>query len=115
MPVLAVLVAIAFGGIYWRTGDTDDEPPAAEVAGATVVGSVGDLTGRPIANARVTIDGIATTATTDTHGRFHIPAVPPGTHLVRVTAPNYATDEQPTEIPPNTPQVEVTFRLRLDL
>lgn len=62
---------------------------------AVVHGHVRDAAGRPVAGATITIEGTATTATTDTSGAYDLDAAP-GASLI-VTAPGYAMGLASTE------------------
>lgn len=65
------------------------------VEGAPFSGGVKDESGAVVANATVTVmtarNTIVATATTDTSGAFTIPALEPGTYLVRAQARGFAT------------------------
>ncbi|HWZ99534.1 MAG TPA: TonB-dependent receptor [Candidatus Dormibacteraeota bacterium] len=63
-------------------------PAAAQAVNATLLGTVSDATGAPVANAKVTITetntNISRTAQTNDSGNYVFPDLPPGTY--RVTA-----------------------------
>ena len=58
-------------------------PQGAPAAGR-VTGKVTDGTGRPVANAQVSVEGTGLGVSTDANGEFTIAGVPPGTHAVKV-------------------------------
>jgi Carboxypeptidase regulatory-like domain/TonB-dependent Receptor Plug Domain/TonB dependent receptor len=67
----------------------------AQVAGATLTGTVLDASGAVIPNAQVSISDVATgvtrTATTNNAGLYNAPNVLPGNYEVKVTAPGFRT------------------------
>ncbi len=70
-------------------------PLYAQVAGATLLGTVMDPTGAVIPNAQVSIKNTATNATrsvrTDAVGYYAAPNLLPGTYEVTVSAPGFST------------------------
>jgi len=70
----------------------------AQVAGATLSGTVNDPSGAVVPNAQVsarnTATGVTRTATTDSAGFYSIPNLLPGTYEVSVTAPGFSTAVQ---------------------
>src|SRR5688572_27542802 len=66
----------------------------------SVEGTVKDANGAVVPNATVTVESSGTTAgfrrsvTADASGYVNIPNVPPGTHTITVTAPNFAARTQ---------------------
>ena len=70
----------------------------AQVAGATLSGTVNDPSGAVVPNAQVsarnTATGVARTATTDSAGFYSIPNLLPGAYEVTVTAPGFSTAVQ---------------------
>jgi hypothetical protein len=70
----------------------------AQVAGATLSGTVNDPSGAVVPNALVsarnTATGVARTATTDSAGFYSIPNLLPGTYEVTVTAAGFSTAVQ---------------------
>jgi len=70
----------------------------AQVAGATLSGTVNDPSGAVVPNAQVsarnTATGVARTATTDSAGFYSIPNLLPGTYEVSVTAAGFSTAVQ---------------------
>jgi outer membrane receptor protein involved in Fe transport len=70
----------------------------AQVAGATLSGTVNDPSGAVVPNAQVsaknTATGVARTATTDSAGFYSIPNLLPGAYEVTVTAPGFSTTVQ---------------------
>ena len=70
----------------------------AQVAGASITGTVKDSSGAIIPNAQVSITDIATgvnrTVTTDAAGLYSAPNLLPGTYEVRVTATGFSTAVQ---------------------
>jgi Carboxypeptidase regulatory-like domain/TonB dependent receptor-like, beta-barrel len=71
-------------------------PPAhAQVAGATLSGTISDPSGAAIPSAQVSIQnkatGVATSVTADSAGFYSAPNLQPGDYDVTVTAPGFAT------------------------
>jgi len=70
----------------------------AQVAGATLSGTVNDPSGAVVPNAQVsarnTATGVARVATTDSAGFYSIPNLLPGNYEVTVTAPGFSTAVQ---------------------
>jgi Carboxypeptidase regulatory-like domain len=70
-------------------------PLKAQVAGATVTGTVTDPSGRVIADARIVAKNVATavvsTTATNSDGLYNLPNVLPGDYQVTVTAPGFTT------------------------
>jgi outer membrane receptor protein involved in Fe transport len=70
----------------------------AQVAGATLSGTVNDPSGAVVPNAQVaarnTATGVTRTATTDSAGFYSIPNLLPGTYEVTVTATGFSTAVQ---------------------
>jgi hypothetical protein len=70
----------------------------AQVAGATLSGTVNDPSGAVVPNAQVsarnTATGVTRAATTDSAGFYSIPNLLPGTYEVTVTAPGFSTAVQ---------------------
>ncbi|MGH9355102.1 MAG: carboxypeptidase regulatory-like domain-containing protein, partial [Terriglobia bacterium] len=68
----------------------------AQVAGATMTGTVSDISGAVIPNAQVLIKNVATghqrPATTDAAGLYAVPNLLPGSYQVTVTAPGFSTE-----------------------
>jgi hypothetical protein len=77
--VRAVRVALAALAITLPAGVA-----AQSGATAALAGCVQDPAGRPVASARVWIEGRSDTLTTDAEGRFGVPGVPVGEHIVRI-------------------------------
>ena len=70
-------------------------PVRAQVAGATLLGTVTDPSGAAIPNAGISIQNTATgvvrTVTTDSSGFYSVPNLLPGSYQVTVTAKGFAT------------------------
>jgi len=68
----------------------------AQVAGATMTGTVSDASGAVIPNARVSIKNVGTgqqrAVTTDTAGFYVVPNLLPGSYQVTVAAPGFSTE-----------------------
>jgi hypothetical protein len=88
---LASSLAVFLGAILLLTNGA-----RAQVAGATLTGSVTDPSGAAIPKAQVTVTDIATGVarkiTADTAGLYSAPNLLPGTYQVSVTAPGFATE-----------------------
>ena len=67
----------------------------ARATGADVDGPVVDQSGGILADSSITVTnvdtGIARTAVTDGSGRYHVPALPPGTYKVSAALPGFTT------------------------
>src|SRR2546427_10136142 len=70
----------------------------AQVAGATLSGTINDPSGAVVPNAQVsarnTATGVTRAATTDSAGFYSIPNLLPGNYEVTVTAPGFSTAVQ---------------------
>jgi hypothetical protein len=70
----------------------------AQVAGATLSGTINDPSGAVVPNAQVsarnTATGVTRAATTDSAGFYSIPNLLPGSYEVTVTAPGFSTAVQ---------------------
>lgn len=77
-------------------------PAAFATVFATVRGVVHDPNHRPLAGAEVTLraadSAFTLRATTNSDGAFELPQAPIGAYTLRVTAPGFATAEQPLEL-----------------
>ncbi len=62
---------------------------SALAQGSRITGTVREVGGAPLANARVTVLGTNLAATTDAAGSYAIENVPPGTHSLRATVLGY--------------------------
>src|ERR1700694_926802 len=73
-------------------------PARAQVAGASLSGTVTDTSGAAMAGAKVGIENVATgvsrDATTDSSGFYIASNLLPGTYAVTVTAPGFTTQVQ---------------------
>jgi hypothetical protein len=73
-------------------------PLQAQVAGATLSGTVTDASGALIPNAQISIKnaatGVITSATADSAGFYSAPNLLPGTYEVTVTASGFASEVQ---------------------
>ena len=68
----------------------------AQVAGATISGTVTDASGAVVPNAQVLIKNVSTgqerTFTTDTAGFYSVPNLAPGSYQLTVTAPGFSAE-----------------------
>src|SRR3981189_1349527 len=73
-------------------------PLHAQVAGATLSGTVSDQSGGVVPQAAISIKNIATditpTSTTSTAGFYLVPNLLPGTYEVRASAKGFSTELQ---------------------
>ncbi len=88
MPNLKWIVLLALLEIFLRgQGETT----------SAIAGSVVDITGLPIAGAKVTItsteNGLIRSVKTDESGRFHFPQLKPGPYSVKAEANQFETQE----------------------
>ena len=75
-------------------------PAQAERAGASVAGRVTDATnGNPLANAIISFEGTALTATSDDQGRYRIEGAPAGPQVLRAIRIGYAPIRRPVTVP----------------
>jgi Carboxypeptidase regulatory-like domain len=77
---------------------------------ARVTGKVVDKTGRPLGDARVTLQGGGTTVLTRSNGEFVLDSLPPGTQALVVRKLGYAASESPIELSSTEP-LRTTVRL----
>jgi hypothetical protein len=88
---LAASAALAFTPLVLN-------PAYAQVAGATLSGTVRDPSGAVIPRAQISINNVATgvarTLTTDVAGFYSAPNLIPGTYAVTVSAPGFTTEVQ---------------------
>jgi TonB-linked SusC/RagA family outer membrane protein len=80
---------VTFVGTLALTGWLAAEPAPAQAQGGTVTGVVTTEAERPVAGARVSIQGTQRAATTGANGRFTLTGVPAGTHTLTASAPGY--------------------------
>ena len=87
------LLSFAFAVCIFFTGQL-----RAQVAGATLSGTINDPSGAVVPNAQVsarnTATGVTRAATTDSAGFYSIPNLLPGSYEVTVTAPGFSTAVQ---------------------
>jgi hypothetical protein len=85
---LAILIVAILGVVT-------PAPTQAQVAGATLSGTVSDPSGAPMVDAKVKIENVATgvgrDTTTDKDGFYTAPNLLPGDYAVTVSAPGFAT------------------------
>jgi hypothetical protein len=91
---------------------TNDSGKVTRVAkgSARVSGKVLDKSGRPIVNARVTLQGGGTTALTKPNGEFALDSLPSGTQALVVRKLGYAVTEAAVELSSTTP-LSTTVRM----
>jgi hypothetical protein len=72
----------------------------AQVSGATMTGTVSDVSGAVVPNAQLSIQNVATgevrAVTTDAVGLYTAPNLLPGKYQVTVTAPGFSTEVRPS-------------------
>src|SRR5438270_1195112 len=90
---ILILVSLALLGTILSAGQL-----RAQVAGATLSGTINDPSGAVVPNAQVsarnTATGVTRVATTDPAGFYSIPNLLPGNYEVSVTAPGFSTAVQ---------------------
>lgn len=99
---------------HFRVDRVPVAPPATEEAAPEVVlrGRVRESgTGLPLAGAAISIAGVEGEVTTDARGAFEAAGIPPGTHQVRVRAPDCHPLDTEVEIREGH-VTEAEFRLR---
>lgn len=74
-------------------------PGQAQGQSATLVGRVAQPDDRPVAYARVGVDGSLRGVVADEEGRFRLTGLPPGEHILRVSAQGYAVARRTVAIP----------------
>src|SRR6185503_12555052 len=87
---LAVAAALLIAPLALAGAQIPQGTPAA----GRVVGKVMDASGRPVANAQVSIDGTRLGTSTNANGEFTIGSVPAGTHAVSVRLLGYRASSQ---------------------
>jgi hypothetical protein len=85
-------------------------PPLAHAQTGSVRGTVSGPAGTPVAGARVAVDGLRLSATTDAAGAFRIRNVPPGRNWLVVTARGHAEGSKDVFVYPDV-ESSVTVRL----
>ncbi len=90
--ILAILLMVPFlmalAGEQFSLAQSTSQPPTGRITGKVV-----DLeTGEPIIGARVFVEGITPTigAVTDLNGTYTFKNIPPGSHTIVITSPEYA-------------------------
>src|SRR5437879_11128214 len=87
------LLSFVLLGIVWFAGQR-----RAQVAGATLSGTINDPSGAVVPNAQVsarnTATGVSRATTTDSAGFYSLPNLLPGTYEVTVTATGFSTAVQ---------------------
>jgi len=105
-PILFVLIAAATILAYTL-------PSSAQSTTGRILGTVTDPSGAPLTSATVVVtdirQGTSRTLTTAATGEFVAADLPPSFYMVRVSAPNFKTEER------RGIQVEVAKDLRLDI
>jgi hypothetical protein len=81
-----------------RLAEVDDGRPAPPLG--TIAGSVSDSLGRPVSNARVTLDGSTLETTTDVAGRFRLGGVKGGTQTIEVRRVGLDPVRRPVDVVP---------------
>lgn len=84
----------------------------AQAQTGRIAGAVTGTDGQPLSAANIVVAGTTISASTGPDGRYVLPAVPAGSHMLRATRVGYAPDS--TTITMATGQsVEASFRLRV--
>lgn len=88
----------------------------AQTTNGRILGTVRDQTGAAVPRATVTVSDVATavtrTTTTDDSGEYIVPALPPGTYLVRAEAKGFKTYERPNILLEVAKDVEIDIALQ---
>lgn len=103
--------ALVFHDLELALGSPDRGTPGGiqerilSEAAARTLGSVGgllvdELTGVPVQQAVVSLEGLALQALTGSDGRFLFEEVPPGTYRLEIRHLGYRVDSEPVELPP---------------
>ena len=70
--------------------------------GATIAGRIADaVAATPLANATVSLEGLALTTISDDQGRYRLDGAPSGPQILRVIRIGYAPLRRPITVPPN--------------
>jgi TonB-linked SusC/RagA family outer membrane protein len=116
LTLLCAAAAVTVGG--GRTSvpcPTDLEPVSVirPAAVATVSGFVTDANGRrPLANAQVLVDGTALRAMTNASGRYTIPGVPDGQHVIRALMIGYTPQSRTVAVSGTALNVDFSLAAR---
>ena len=91
---------------------TNDSGKVKRIAkgSARVTGKIVDKNGRPLADARVTLQGGGTTVLSRSNGDFTLDSLPSGTQALVVRKLGYAVTETPVELSSNEP-LRTTVRM----
>ena len=113
-PTIAALDSlerVAFASRSGASGDADSVRGALELrGGAVLTGTVRTTSGQPVAGAEVQVHHVASTAVTDSAGRFVLESLPSGTQMLLVRRLGYRLAEQPVELR-SSRAVDVSVRL----
>ncbi len=84
--------------------------PAAAQRASLTLQVVEAETGRPVADARVSVSGVGRSALTDAQGRAHVAGVPAGRRMVSVARIGYATESAAVEFARGDVEGDVELR-----
>lgn len=92
-------------------GDTTPPEPRRALAAARLTGKVYSVTGVPVSNARIQVEGTARATTSRSDGSFALDSLPSGSQVLIARQIGYNPVEQPVELSAATPATAV---LRFD-
>ena len=107
---LATAAAIAAAPAPGDSSRPAATPASAPLGSARLVGKVVDNTGRPLANARIQLEGTTRATSSRSSGDFALDSLPSGTQSVSVRLLGYGPIEQAVDLTSATPTT-VTLKL----